>query len=128
MKLTKEQLPKYVKSPKWYRFILKLFKSNFRGTTLYPFGIYVKKLDYPDMDSFINHENIHWGQQKEMLVIPFYLWYVIEWVVNIFKFGKRAYIKLSFEQEAYFNQKNLQYLKTRKFYAWTKYLKYKPVK
>ena len=125
MKIAREDLPKYVKLyPKW---LLKLQGGKYRGTSLYPFGIFVKHFDYNDMDTFINHESVHWKQQKEMLVIPFYLWYVIEWVVNIFKFGKRAYMKLSFEQEAYHNEKNLKYLETRKPYTWWKYLKYKPV-
>lgn len=99
-----------------------------RGMSLYPFGIFVKRKDYKDYKKLINHESIHWQQQKEMLCIPFYLWYGIEWVVNVFKYGKRAYIKLSFEQEAYDNDQNLKYLSKRKPYAWIKYLKYKPVK
>ena len=117
-------IPKFVKVyPKWMAKI----QGNYRGITLYPFGIFLKKLDYPDIDTLVNHETVHWQQQKEMLVLPFYLWYGIEWIVNIFKFGKRAYVKLSFEQEAYNNQKNLDYLKTRKKFSWIKYLKYKPI-
>lgn len=117
------EIPKFVKLyPKWMVKIM----GTYRGISLYPIGIFVKRMDYRDMDTFINHELIHWRQQKEMLIIPFYLWYVIEWVINIFKYGKKAYKKLSFEQEAYHNQKNLDYLKKRRFLAWMKYLKYKP--
>ena len=126
MKIAREDLPKYVKLyPKW---LIKLQKGKYRGTTIYPFGIYVKHFDYNDMDTFINHEQIHWKQQKEMLVIPFYLWYFIEYAVNIFIYGlNKAYKNISFEQEAYVHGDNMEYLETRKFWHWTKYLKNKPV-
>ena len=118
MKATKNEIPKYFKLyPSWMAKIM----GSYRGISLYPFGVYVKRMDYRDMDILVNHENIHWAQQKEMLVIPFYIWYVIEWVINIFKFGKRAYIKLSFEQEAYDNDKDLSYLNNRNMFSWLRY-------
>jgi len=61
-----------------------------------------------------------------LLVFPllfFYLWYVIEWFLRIFINGNKAYISLSFEREAYDNDDNLNYLKTRKPYSWLKYMK-----
>ena len=70
----------------------------------------------------INHEKIHTHQMIEMLVLPFYLWYFIEWLIRIPLPG-RAYMNLSFEREAYSNMNNLHYLETRKPYAWLKYLK-----
>jgi len=66
----------------------------------------------------VNHEKIHWKQQMEMLIIPFYLWYFIEWITRWFINGKQAYMKLLFEVEAYDNDDNLDYLKTRKRFAW----------
>jgi len=101
--------------PKWFKY---------GGISLFPFGIYMKKNRSMKL---INHELIHWEQQKEMLCIFFYIWYLIEWLINIFIY-KNAYKKLSHEQEAYDNDQDLNYLKTRKKYAWLKYLKYKPVK
>jgi len=103
------------------------WKTNSRGVTLWPFGIYLKRFDYPDIDKLKNHECIHWQQQKEMLGIFFYLWYLIEWFINIFKYKNRAYIKISMEQEGYHNRNNLSYLDKRKRFAWFKYLKYKPI-
>jgi hypothetical protein len=40
---------------------------------------------------------------KELLYIGFYVWYVIEWVFNLFKYCDRmvAYRNISFEKEAY---------------------------
>lgn len=74
-----------------------------------------------------NHERIHINKQMlEMLVVFFYLWYVIEflirWIGNGFKDFHGCYRKISFEQEAYQNQNNLNYLKERKPYAWIHYL------
>ena len=63
-----------------------------------------------------------------LLVFPllfFYLWYVIEWFFRIFINGNKAYVSLSFEREAYDNDDNLDYLKTRKRFAWLKYMRKK---
>ena len=59
---------------------------------------------------------------KEMIYLFFYVWYVVEWIVRLFGSGN-AYRNISFEQEAYDNEGDLQYLSTRKPYCWTKYLK-----
>ncbi len=71
----------------------------------------------------VNHERIHTAQQKELLFVFFYLFYGIEWFVRYLMCGSRlkAYRAMSFEAEAYENDKNLNYLSTRKPYAqWRK--------
>ena len=68
----------------------------------------------------INHEVIHTKQMQEMLYIPFYVWYVIEYLIKLFTGG--TYRDLSFEREAYNNQYNLNYLNNRKHYSWIKYV------
>ncbi len=73
-------------------------------------------------NELMNHERIHSAQQREMLFIFFYLFYVAEWLVRLLMRGN-AYRNISFEREAYENQRNLDYLKTRRHYAWRKYLK-----
>ena len=88
------------------------------GITIAPFGIYIKEGHFTER--IINHEKIHWRQQMEMLIIPFYLWYIIEWLVRIFINSKQAYMKIWFEQEAYDNDDNLDYLKSRKYFNWFK--------
>ena len=98
-----------------------------RGMSLWPFGIYVKRFDYADFTKLVNHEKIHWEQQKELPVV-FYVLYGLEWFVNLFKYGKRAYINISFEQEAYDNDQIYNYLSYRKRFASFRYLRYKPVK
>lgn len=104
------------KIKKFTKFLKLVCKKNVIGITLCPFGIYV---DNPNSASLVNHEKIHWHQQLEMLIIPFYIWYFIEWLIKKF-FYKNAYINISFEREAYLNDKNYNYLKTRKHFAWIK--------
>lgn len=68
----------------------------------------------------MNHERIHTRQQLEMLIIPFYIWYVIEWFVLLCKYKdrKQAYRNIRFEREAYVREKDLNYLSHRKPFAW----------
>lgn len=75
-------------------------------------------------EELINHERIHTKQMVEMLFLPFYIWYVVEWLIRIPMKG-RAYTSISFEREAYGNMNDLDYLKKRKPYAWVKYLRKK---
>lgn len=72
----------------------------------------------------INHEMIHTAQIKELLFIGFYLFYVLEWFVLLLRLrnNNKAYNNISFEREAYSNESNLNYLKTRKRFAFLKYL------
>lgn len=84
-------------------------------------GLLFCKKDAKINDVIVNHESIHTAQMKEMLYIPFYLWYVTEWLVKLL-FKGNAYRNISFEREAYDNQYNLNYLKERKHYNWIKRL------
>lgn len=72
----------------------------------------------------VNHEKIHVKQMLEMLIIPFYLWYGIEFLLGLTKYkAHESYRNISFEREAYQNDDNLEYLKSRKFWQFLKYLK-----
>ena len=68
----------------------------------------------------LNHELIHTHQQREMLYIFFYLWYLVEWLVHYARLrdGIRAYMAISFEREAYLHDHDLSYLQHRRHYAW----------
>lgn len=78
-------------------------------------------------DKMLNHEMIHTAQMKELLYIPFYLWYVFEWLVRLvmYRDAKEAYRNISFEREAYNKQANFGYTlhKERKPYAFLQYIK-----
>lgn len=69
----------------------------------------------------INHERIHTRQMLEMLILPYYIWYITEWLIRLPMKG-RAYERLCFEREAYDNMHDLNYLKHRKPFAWREYL------
>ncbi len=60
-----------------------------------------------------------------MLFLPFYIIYVIEWLIRCVQYRdrKKAYYNISFEREAYANGHNLNYLSSRECYAWIKYLR-----
>ena len=78
------------------------------------------RLDEKEM----RHEYIHTLQQREMLFVGFFLWYFAEWIIKllIYRNNNRAYRNISFEREAYDNEKDELYLTTRRHYAWWKYL------
>ncbi len=72
----------------------------------------------------INHERIHLRQQAELLVIPFYVWYLTEYFILLarHKDKKEAYRSISFEREAYTNDSNLNYLKKRVFWNFVNFM------
>ena len=90
--------------------------------TLMPFGIYVKD-EYLDDQQTIHHELIHACQQKEMLILPFYIWYFAEWLIRLVTNWGVAYMSVSFEREAYRNDDVINYLSNRKPFAWLAYLR-----
>jgi hypothetical protein len=71
----------------------------------------------------MNHEKIHIWQQLELLVVFFFIWYGIEFLIRLIQYKNRreAYYNISFEKEAYTNEKNLDYLKQRSFWNFLKY-------
>jgi hypothetical protein len=99
-----------------------LVPKGFRGLTIYPFVFLNKESDRTNL-VFINHEKIHLRQQVEMLLIPFFIWYAIEFGIRLLHYKNRseAYLNISFEREAYANESDLRYLKNRKHFAFLKY-------
>lgn len=87
------------------------------------FGIIFARKEYTLNAIDINHERIHTAQQKELLFIFFYIWYLIEWLINliIYRDFDKAYAQIKFEKEAYANQYNFDYLNNRKFFAFLQY-------
>ena len=94
-----------------------LIPKGFRGITLFPF-ILVSEPTLKQNDVFINHEKIHIRQQIELLIVPFFIWYGIEFLIKWYTFKEKnlAYRNISFECEAYQNEKDLAYLKERSFW------------
>ena len=100
-----------------------IFIQNYYGISLCPFIVVKNKSLKNDM-VFMNHEKIHLRQQLELLVLPFYIWYLSEYFVKLIKYKNhhKAYCDISFEKEAYYHENNLAYLKKRKFWAFLKHL------
>ncbi|MFJ1473560.1 hypothetical protein ACILE9_04780 [Capnocytophaga cynodegmi] len=94
-----------------------LVPKGYSGITLFPF-IFVNDKKTLENPYFLNHERIHLQQQKELLILPFYIWYAIDFIVKLFKYKKWeiAYKNIIFEREAYKNETNLNYLKERKLF------------
>ncbi len=100
-----------------------IFLKNYVGLSLWP--LIILKADALRKDAvLINHERIHLRQQQELLILPFYILYFIEWLVRLllYRDAYKAYKNLSFEREAYEHESKLDYLKNRKPFAFIKYL------
>ena len=98
-------------TPKWVR-----------GITLFPFIVLSEKSDRNNA-VLLNHEKIHIRQQLEMLVLLFFVIYLTEFLIGYVKYRnwQLAYKNISFEREAYANEKDLCYLKQRPFWRFLKY-------
>lgn len=121
--------------------------EGFIALTIAPF-IFVRKDEKEKFDTVAeNHESIHIEQQIEMgivgailfvilffvtmswwslLLIPVYFWwYIIEWALRSMFGTGNAYRNISFEREAYANEKDFEYTCQRGMFAWLGYMKRK---
>jgi hypothetical protein len=100
-----------------------LIPKGFRGLAAFPF-VFVKHRIDKENRIFVNHEKIHLRQQLELLVVPFFIWYFMEYLVRLvqYKNADLAYRNISFEREAYANELNLDYLKNRAFWRFLNHL------
>lgn len=99
-----------------------LFRPKYNAIALFPF-ILIRKGTHIT-PQLLNHERIHLRQQVELLVIPFYLLYLAEFIVRSIRYRSsfKAYLNISFEREAYTNDNDLCYLAKRKFWSSFRYL------
>ncbi len=98
------------------------FYKNYVGLSLWPF-IILKNDDLKEDIVLINHEKIHLKQQQELLIVLFYILYISEWLLRTLFYldSYRAYQNISFEREAYANEKNLDYPGDRKAFGFLRY-------
>ena len=98
--------------------------KGYRAITLYPF-IFVRNASDKYDKVLINHERIHLRQQRELLVLFFYIWYFLDFLFKLIRYRNwdKAYRNIIFEREAYANQSNLDYLKVRGIWWFTAYFK-----
>lgn len=104
------------------------------------FGTMFVREEYKDRkisEITYNHESIHSEQQLDFVGgneklyilggVVFYMAYFIEWLIKLiisgFTLGKvKPYKSISFEQEAYENEKDFKYRDNRKRFNWIKYI------
>lgn len=91
--------------------------GGFYAINLFGIIFSVKKLSPVEL----NHERIHTAQQRELLFIGFYVWYVVEWLLLLLKYhdSLKAYFNIRFEREAYRHQNDLTYLHHRRHYHYS---------
>ena len=101
-----------------------LIPKGYYGLTLYPF-VFLKHKSSKTDEVLINHEKIHLKQQLELLILPFYIFYILEFLVRYVQYKNwyLAYINISFERESYNNEADLYYLDERKPWSFLKYLR-----
>ncbi len=100
-----------------------LIPKGYRGLTVFPFVFVKCRLDKIN-DVFINHERIHLRQQLEMLIVPFFIWYFLEFCLKWIQYKNfdLGYRNISFEREAYANEKQIDYIRNRSFWKFLKYI------
>jgi hypothetical protein len=69
------------------------------------------------------HETIHWQQYIETGVVGFLFLYFFYWLKGLVKYknGSKAYTQIPFEQEAYNNEEEVDYLIHRRRWNWLEY-------
>lgn len=121
--------------------------QGFKAITIWPL-VFARKKFRPLDDVTINHEGIHLIQQLEIIILSllvlaiivlslhlsllwlllslgsYYILYCLEYVIRLCAYGRghEAYRNISFEQEAFLNEKDFNYLIERKAFAWVKHI------
>lgn len=103
-------------------FVIHLASLGPDGMALFPFILVKEPNPGPIL---LNHERIHLRQQAELGVVLFYVWYILEYLIRRLQYGQhyKAYRNISFEREAFANEENLSYLKSRRWWTFWKYVK-----
>jgi hypothetical protein len=98
------------------------YLKKYKGITLWPL-LLVKDKEYVKDLVFMNHEHIHAAQQKELLVLFFYIGYAMDYLIQLVKVKNhhKAYRNCVFEREAYSNEADLNYLNSRKLWSFLKF-------
>ena len=92
---------------------MKIIRNNFipvKGfKAINLFGILFVRGNAVISEKTLRHEHIHTMQMREMLYVPFYLWYGVDYVIRFFGWSfenkpfdpnDKHYERMSFEKEA----------------------------
>ncbi|MEJ8588039.1 hypothetical protein JSO57_10160 [Riemerella anatipestifer] len=98
-----------------------LVPRGYTAMAVFPI-VFLKKKEHQNNKYLLNHEKIHLRQQLELLILPFFVWYGLNYLWNLIKYKnhREAYRNIIFEREAYENQQDLEYLKNRKLWQFLK--------
>lgn len=90
---------------------------------LFPF-ILIQRPQFKHDQKLIRHETIHLYQELELIIIPFYIIYLFNYLINLCRYRDhdKAYFHIMFEREAYQREADINYLKHRPFWAWIKFI------
>ena len=121
--------------------------QGFVAMTVWPFVFVRRECAGKLSRATMRHEEIHGEQQKEMLTLGlvaasamvvlgfewwssltlplFYIWYGFEWLAKwiYYRDAYTAYKNVSFEREAFANQRHVGYIDKRVPFAWTSYIR-----
>lgn len=77
------------------------YLKRWSAITIAPIGVFIKP-EYIDSIVVLNHERIHWEQQRKYWYIWFYIKYLYEFITV-------GYTNISFEKEAYEHENEFDY-------------------
>ncbi|RZJ75818.1 MAG: hypothetical protein EOO45_04385 [Flavobacterium sp.] len=99
-----------------------LVPKGYTAIALFPF-VFIRYEHLKENAVMLNHERIHLRQQAELLILPFYIWYLADFIAGKLKYSdsRAAYHSICFEKEAYANERNPEYLKHRPFWRFLYY-------
>ena len=116
----KQWKPKFIENSKFPVWLSKITPIEVWAVNIGPFVWCKGRMSESDKV----HETIHYQQQLELLFVFQWALYFLFYIVGWLRFGNGllAYLNNPFEIEAYDNEKNENYLLTRKRYSWAKHI------
>lgn len=98
--------------------------SRYSAMALMPPFILLWKRSHLYNDKLYKHECIHHRQILELLVVPFFVWYLAEYFGGRLKGLKHyeAYRNISFEKEAYYGENVPEYASQPRWFGFLKFM------
>jgi hypothetical protein len=103
--------------------VIRLKRLHASAIAFFPFIFIRTTVTENLLPEYLNHEKIHIVQQLETLVFPFYVIYLIHYLINLvlYRNHKKAYRNIIFEREAFAEEKNFNYLDSRRIWGFLRY-------
>lgn len=115
------KFPIFIENSKIPVWLSKVSPININAITLGPIVLSRSTLS----ERVKRHETIHFMQYKELFFIGFLLIYLFDYlyaaIIKRKGFSRESYLSIRFEQEAYDNDHDIDYLKRRKKFRWKDY-------